>query len=58
MRIWIQLFIIMRFRIRFRILLLIRVIGICDHWSKDPPWLNFEPPDLPIVSVHGSVMSL
>jgi hypothetical protein len=27
-------------------LLLISVVRICDHWSTDPPRLNFEPPRL------------
>ncbi len=34
----------MRFRIR--ILLLLKVMKISDHWSTDPPRLNFEPPRL------------
>jgi hypothetical protein len=28
---------------RVRILLLIKVMRICDHWSKDPSGLHFEP---------------
>jgi hypothetical protein len=32
----------MRIRIRFRIVLLIKVMGICDHWFTD----YFEPPCL------------
>jgi hypothetical protein len=42
--IWIriQLFNLMR----IRILLLIKVMGICDHWSVDPTGLNFDPPGL------------
>ncbi len=42
MRIWIQLFTWMR----IRILLLIKVMAICNHWSTDPPRLHFEPPGL------------
>jgi hypothetical protein len=40
------------------ILLLIRVIGICDHWSTDPLWLRFFSLHASIVSVHGSILSL
>jgi hypothetical protein len=47
MRIRIQLFALMR----IRILLLIKVIKVCDHWSIDPPGLHFEPPCLH--GVHG-----
>ncbi len=39
--IWIQLFTLMRIR-----MLLIKVTGICDHWSRDPPGLYFKPPGL------------
>jgi hypothetical protein len=53
-RAWVSLFILTRIRIRLftlmgiwiRILLLIKVMRICDHWSKDPPRLHFEPPRL------------
>ncbi len=31
--------------LRIRILILIKVMGICEHWSVDPPGLHFEPPD-------------
>jgi hypothetical protein len=34
------------FTFRIRILLLIKVMQICDHWSPDPPGLNFESPRL------------
>jgi hypothetical protein len=44
MQIRIQLFTTMR--IRIRILLLIKVMGICDHWSIDTSGLHFEPPGL------------
>jgi hypothetical protein len=37
---------------RIRILLLIKVMKICDHWCIDPPGLHFEPPGLNC-SVHG-----
>ncbi len=37
---------------RIRTLLLITVIGICDHWSIDPPELHFEPLGS-MVSVYG-----
>jgi hypothetical protein len=33
-------------RIWVRILLLIKLMEICDHWSVDPPRLYFEPPGL------------
>jgi len=52
MRIRIHLFTLMRIRIqlfmlmRIRILDLIKVMGICDLWSLDPPGLHFEPPGL------------
>ncbi len=42
MRIRNQLFTSMR----IRILLLIKVMEICDHWSVDRPGLHFEPPSL------------
>jgi hypothetical protein len=29
---------------RIRILLRIKVMTVCDHWSVDPPGLHFEPP--------------
>jgi hypothetical protein len=29
---------------RIRILILIEVLEICDHWSADSPGLHFEPP--------------
>ncbi len=29
-----------------RILLLVKVMQICDHWYTDPPGLHFEPPRL------------
>jgi hypothetical protein len=41
MLIRIQLFTEMR--IRIRILLLTKVMGIGEHWSKTPPGLRFEP---------------
>ncbi len=28
---------------RLQILLLIKVMRICDHWYTDPPGLHFEP---------------
>jgi hypothetical protein len=31
-------------RIWIRILLLIQVMKICDHWSTNPPGPHFEPP--------------
>jgi hypothetical protein len=37
----VRLFTLMRFRIR--ILLLIKVMKICDHWSTDPLRLHFGP---------------
>jgi hypothetical protein len=33
-------------RIWIRILLLIKVMKICDHWSTDSPRLHFEPPQV------------
>jgi hypothetical protein len=42
MRIRIQLFTLMQIRIQ----LLFRIMGICDHWSVDPPGLHFEPSGL------------
>jgi hypothetical protein len=39
-----QLFFLMR--IWIRILLLIKVFEICDHWSTDPSGLHIEPPGL------------
>jgi hypothetical protein len=53
-RVRIQLFTLMRIRIqpftlmriRIRILLIIKGMGICDHWSIDHPGLRFEPPGL------------
>jgi hypothetical protein len=36
---------------QIRILLLNKVIKVCDHWSIDPPGLYFEPPGLQ--GVHG-----
>ncbi len=44
MRIRIQLF--TSIRIQIQILLLIKVMQICDHWTPDPPELHFEPPRL------------
>ncbi len=44
LRIRIQLFTLMR--VRVRILLLIKVIRICDHRCTGPPGLHFEPPRL------------
>ncbi len=41
MRVRMQLFTIMP----IRILILIKVMGICEQWSLDPPGLHFEPPD-------------
>jgi hypothetical protein len=38
-------------QIRIQILLLIKVIRICAHWSTNPPGLRFEPPRL-FVSVQ------
>jgi hypothetical protein len=35
-----------------RILLLIKVMRICDHWPTDTPCLHFEPLRL-ILSIHG-----
>ncbi len=56
MRIQTQLFTEMWIRIRiqlfilkwiwFRILRIIKVMRICDHWSTDPPGIHFEPPRL------------
>jgi hypothetical protein len=40
MRIWILLFTL----VQIRILLLIKVIGICEHWSIGPPGLHCEHP--------------
>jgi hypothetical protein len=59
LRIRIQLFTSIRIRIqrftlmRIRILLLIKGMRICDHWSTDPPGLYFEPISLPFVSARG-----
>jgi hypothetical protein len=55
-----SLFILTRIRIRLFtlmgiwiwILLLNKVMRISDHWSKDPPWLDFEH-YASVVSVHG-----
>jgi hypothetical protein len=49
MRIWLQPFTFMRIRIQLfiliqiRIRILIKVIGICGHWSIDLPGLHFKP---------------
>jgi hypothetical protein len=45
LRIRIQLFTLMR----IRILLIIKMMRICDYWSTDPPGLHFEPPCLHFV---------
>jgi len=37
---------LMRIRLRIWILLLIKVIRICDHWSTDSQGFHFEPPRL------------
>jgi hypothetical protein len=37
---------------RIWLLLLMKVMGICDHWSTDPPGLHLSLP-ASIVSVHG-----
>jgi hypothetical protein len=39
-------------RIRIRILLLIKLVRICDHWPTDPTGIHFAPPRLHL-SVHG-----
>jgi hypothetical protein len=39
MRILLQLFTLMRLWIQ----LIFKMLGICDHWSIDPPGLYFEP---------------
>jgi hypothetical protein len=44
MRIRIQLFTLMR--LRFRIQVLFKMMGIHDDWSLDPPGLHFEPSGL------------
>ncbi len=44
MRILIELSTVMR--IQTQIQRLFKVMGISDHWSKDPPGLHFEPPGL------------
>ncbi len=31
---------------RIRIVVLIKVMQICEYWSTDPPGLHFEPPRL------------
>jgi hypothetical protein len=33
--------------------ILFKIIGICDHWSKDPPGLQAS-----IVTLHGYMLSL
>jgi hypothetical protein len=55
-RIWIQLLTLMRIQIRIQlftliqmqtqILLLKKMMRICNAWSIDPPGLHFEPPGL------------
>jgi hypothetical protein len=40
-------------RIRLRILLFIKVIKICDHWSTEPPEGSVVTLHASIVSVHG-----
>ncbi len=35
-----------------QILLLTKVIRICDHWSTDPPRIHFE------LSLHASIASI
>ncbi len=42
--------------IRVWILLLIKMMRICDHWPTDPSGLRFEPPAPPLlasVALHG-----
>ncbi len=49
MPIWIQLYTVMWIRVQLftlmevQIRILIKVIGICDYWTIDPPGLQFEP---------------
>jgi hypothetical protein len=57
---------LMRIRIRIqvftlmRILLLIKVMEICDHWSVNPTGLHFDPPVLHCERLrpHGSILIL
>jgi hypothetical protein len=67
MRIRIQLFALMWIRIQFFTLMRIRtqflskIMGICGHWSTDPPGLHFEPlgPRLyASTALHGSILRL
>jgi hypothetical protein len=54
----------MLIRILIKVLLLIEVMRICDHGSRDPSRLHFEPPRHYCESVyrppwlHGSILSL
>jgi hypothetical protein len=44
---------------QIQILLLIKVMRICDHWSTDPPALPFEPLRIHCqLSIHGFILSL
>ncbi len=46
---------------RIRTQFLFKIMGICGHWSTDPPGLHFEPlsPRLWESTVlHGSILSL
>jgi hypothetical protein len=40
---WTQIQFSTLMQMRIRILLLIKVMGICYHWSVDPPELHFNP---------------
>jgi hypothetical protein len=44
-------------QMRIRILLLVKVMRICDLWSTDLPGLQFEPPRLHCER-HGSILSI
>jgi hypothetical protein len=51
----------MLIQIRILLLLLIKGIGICDHWSIGPSGLYFlhsRPPFFVPSALHGSVLSL
>jgi hypothetical protein len=52
LRIRIQLLTLIRIWIRVQLLL--KVMGICDQWSEDPPRLHFEPPGLHCESPRSS----
>ncbi len=51
---------ILLIRIRIRVLLLIKVNRICDHWSTNLSQLHFEPPSINVSvrALHGSILSL